>query len=422
MNTREIYNYYSRPDVQQAILKVSEKREVIGVFKDGAFSTRPNTLRYPKDIMSQVRGGAVAFHGSLERWSNPMAVGSENYESGRAGWDLILDMDCKDTEHGKVAVVVFLEALKRHGVVGVSVKFTGGTGFHIGVPWESLPQTVDYRPASEQYPELARKIVLYLKNFSREHLERALLKRWSAEELAEKTGRQVGEIFTNDGIDPFKIVEVDPVLISPRHLFRMPYSLHEKTHLVSLPLGPDRLEDFRKEDAEPSKINTGTGFLDSYAEGEASALIIEAVDWAARQKRGRGKKALRHISFRRAVPIELAPPCIKNIAKGLADGKKRSLFILINYLSSLGWGWEEIEHFLAEWNEKNRPPLVESYLRGQVRWHMNRKKTTPPPNCSSRGYYDDFGVCMPDEACGGNKKSIKNPVNYAIKKLRKRKG
>jgi len=421
MNAREIYGYYGREDVQKALLRVCEKREVVGVFKDGAFSTRPNTLVYAQDILALVRGGAVAFHGSLERWANPMAVGGEGYESGRIGWDLILDIDCGQTEHGKVAAAVFIDALKKHGIKNAFVKFTGGTGFHIGVPWESFPQTVDYRSTKEQYPELARKIVQYLKHFAASDLEKAFLKRWSVEELAEQRGKPVGSIMTHDGIDPFQITNVDPVLISPRHLFRLPFSLHEKSHLVSLPIRPENLKDFVKEDALPEKIKFGAGFLDKHESEEASALVMEAVDWWAKQKRRRESRAKREANLQSAVPIELAPPCVKGILSGLADGRKRSLFILINYLSSLKWDWGAIEDILTKWNEKNKPPLAESYVRGQVRWHRNRKKPLPPPNCDNEGYYASFGVCQPDDVCGGQKKTVKNPINYALKKLRPRK-
>jgi len=420
MSVREIYNYYGRPDVQQALLRIAEGREVIAVFKDGGFSTRPNTLVYPRDIVMQVRSGAVAFHGSLERWSNPMAVGTENYESLRIGWDLVLDIDCQQTEHGLVAVYVLLDALKKHGIRNVAVKFTGGTGFHMGIPFEAMPSVVDYKLTSEQYPDLARKLVQYLKEFARPDLERAILKKWSVEELAEQTGRKVGEILTEDGIDPFKIASIDPILISPRHLFRLPYSLHERTHLVSLPLRPAQLHEFKKEDASPAKIKVETGWLDQFEENEAAMLLVEAVDWWAKVKRKRERKARRDITLHSPVPIQLAPPCVQNILKGLPDGKKRSLFILINYLSSLKWGWDEISAELARWNEKNKPPLRESYVRGQVRWHKNRKKPLPPPNCDNPGYYEDFGVCKPDTLCGGPKKSVKNPINYALRKLKRR--
>ncbi len=420
MSMREVYAYYKREDVQEALLKISKSREVVGVFRDGAFSTRPNTLVYPKDITTLVSNGAVAFHGSLERWSNPMSVGSDKYEKGRTGWDLILDMDCENTEHGKVAVHVFLHSLKKHGVKNVSVKFTGGTGFHMGIPYESFPENVDYVPISAQYPAVARSIVNYIRDFSRRRLEKELLKKWSMEELAEQTGKKVGEIMADDGIDPFKVVDVDAVLISPRHLFRLPYSLHEKSHMVSLPLRPGELDDFKKEDALPGKVRFIRNFLTESEKDEAAMLVTEAVDWTAKREIDKVRKVRRLFTPKSAVPVELAPPCVKNILKGISDGKKRSLLILINYFSSLGWKWDQITEVLLKWNEKNSPQLREGYMKGQIRWHERRGKPKPPPNCANPGYYESFGVCQPEALCGGDKKSIKNPVNYALRKLKKK--
>jgi len=420
MSPREIFAYYSREDVQKLLLKVSEKREVAGVFKDGGFSSRPNSLVYAQDIIAQIKSGAVAFHGSLERWSNPMSIGGEGYEKGRIGWDLILDIDVENTEHGKVTLLVFIDALKKHGIRNCSVKFTGGTGFHLGVPWECFPRQVDYSRTEELYPGLARNIVQYLREFVRDGLEKALLKKWPAEQLAEQCGKPLGSIMTRDGIDPFQVANVDPILISPRHLFRLPWSLHEKSHLVSMPLAHQDIMDFKREDASPEKLNPKIGFLDRFETEEASMLVMEAADWSARHKMIKEKAARKEMQFTGAVPLELAPPCIKNILSGLSDGRKRSLFVLINFLSSLRWNWDSAEDLLLKWNEKNKPPLADSYIRGQVRWHRNRQKPLPPPNCSSEGYYPAMGVCIPDDICGGKAKTIKNPINYSMRKARKR--
>jgi len=225
---------------------------------------------------------------------------------------------------------------------------------------------------------------------------------------------------TDEGINPFKVVDVDPILLSPRHLFRLPYSLHEKSRLVSLPLRPGELDEFKKEDAAPEKVRFIRDFLAESEKDEAAMLVTEAVDWAARHKIERERKVRREFTFRKAVPLELAPPCVKNILKGLSDGKKRSLLILINYMSSLGWKWDQITEKLVQWNEKNSPHLRENYITSQIRWHERRGKPKPPPNCANPGYYESFGVCQPDTLCGGQARSIKNPVNYAVRKLKKK--
>jgi DNA primase catalytic subunit len=413
MNFREIFGYYSREDVQEALFGFAKNREVVGVFKTGSYSSRPNTLIYPQDVLAMVKSGVIEFHCSVERWSQPMALKSDNYDDLRIGWDLILDLDCKLFEHGKLAVKALLWGLKKHGIKHISLKFTGGTGFHLGIPWESMPREIDYKPTVKQFPDVARQICLYLKYFIHNRLEDLLLKKFSIEELAKQVDKPLGKIFTDSGLNPFEVVEIDPVLISPRHLFRMPYSLHKSTGLVSLPLKPEDLDDFKKDHAKPEHIKIA-GFLDRYESKEAEGLIAETVDWWTKKQIEKEKKLKVDMRVTKAIPLGLSPPCIKAILKGIPDGRKRSVFILINYLSSLGWGWNEIENLLNKWNQKNHPALGENYIRTHLRWHKNRKDRILPPNCLNEAYYKGFGVCKPDHYC----KKLKNPVSYPFRKLK----
>lgn len=464
MNPGDVLKYYSREDVQDAMLRVAKDREVVGVFRNGSFGPRPGSIVYPQDIVTMVKTGVVEFHCSIEHWSRPMGLRYDNYEGLRTGWDLILDIDCKRFEHGKIAAGVFVWALKKHGIKNFSIKFTGGTGFHIGVPWDSIPKKImvsssAYKPTVGMFPDLARTVGVYLKDYIKERLETSFLKKWTPEKLAEQVGKPPDEIFTDGGIDPFKVVELDPVLISPRHLFRMPYSLHKNSSLVSIPFKPGNLDNFEKFKAEPSEIKTNVGFLENGELGEAGPIFAEAIEWWKKEerkkknrKRGEFKKRLKNMGcmlvhlmtpqdlemmmnmkismsevvFKKAVPEELFPPCIHNIVKGLPDGRKRSVFILTNFLSSMKWKWDDIENYIEKWNQKNKPPLKDNYIRTHLRWHGNMIKTIGktilPPGCLKEGYYASFGVCSPDFTCGGQTKKVKNPVNYPWKKMGKGRG
>ena len=446
MNLKEIYGYYSNEDIRNFITNFSKDREVTGVLRNGNFSQRPNVILYPNDVLAMVKTGIVEFHSSLERWSQPMNLGSENYDKLRIGWDLILDVDCKLFEHGKIASESFIWGLKKHGISNVSLKFTGGTGFHIGIPWESFPERVDYKETKQQYPELARKMVFYLKEFVRERLESKILKEYPAEDLSRQVNKPLGRILTEEGINPYEVVDVDPILISPRHFFRLPYSLNRNTFLVSLPIRPEELGSFERMDAKSGKVKEG--FLDKHRKEEANTLVLEASDWWARRTADEKHEIideqlekLRAIGYRWIsqedlgkfrtmgprktrrilVPENLFPPCIKNISRGLVDGRKRSLFTLLNFLRSANWNWEDIDKYVNEWNEKNKPSLRENYVRTQIRWHKARGKQILPPNCLHPGWYEDFGVCKPDNICGGREKTVKNPVNYAVRTIKKRK-
>ncbi|MBI4175576.1 MAG: hypothetical protein HY518_00075 [Candidatus Aenigmarchaeota archaeon] len=422
MDFQGVYQYYSREDVQEAILGLARGREVAGVFKTGSFGTRPNAMHYGNDILSLVKAGVIEFHASIERWSNPMGIKTDNYESLRTGWDIILDLDCESIEHGKVAAEVILDALGQHGIASPSVKFTGGTGFHIGIPWESIPKTIDYKPSQRLFPDVARSVGLYLREYCREALEKELLKRFKAVDLARDVKMPLEKITTETGIDPFKIVDIDPVLISPRHLFRMAYSLNRNSGLVSLPIDPKSVGGFRKERAESDGIKVDLKFLERGAPDEAEVLIAESLDWTRKVKEAEKRKQSWEAMDReivKPVPEAHFPPCIQRISQGLADGRKRSIFIIINFLSSLKWGWDEIEKYIIEWNLKNSPPLPESYIMGQLRSGRARQKPMLPPNCLNQGYYQSVGVCMPDALCrgGGESIAIKNPVNYSRKKF-----
>ncbi|PIU88336.1 hypothetical protein COS64_04155 [archaeon CG06_land_8_20_14_3_00_37_11] len=91
------------------------------------------------------------------------------------------------------------------------------------------------------------------------------------------------------------------------------------------------------------------------------------------------------------------------------DGKKRALFILINYFKSANYSFEEIEKIVNKWNEKNKEPLRGSYVKSQLSWTKKQMSNYLPPNCNSLMYYKDIQVCLPDEICP----NIKNPLNYS---------
>ena len=118
-------------------------------------------------------------------------------------------------------------------------------------------------------------------------------------------------------------------------------------------------------------------------------------------------------ALQEAIPDVFFPPCIEKMLSGLEDGKKRSIFILINFLKSVGWSYELIEEKIKEWNKKNPDPLKETIIVGQLRYHKRSEKILPP-NCENKMYYIDMRVCNPDNLC----KRVKNPVNYAIIKAK----
>lgn len=228
--------------------------------------------------------------------------------------------------------------------------------------------------------------------------------------------------------NPLSIVEVDTVLIAPRHLYRAPYSYHEKSGLVSVPIHPDKIMEFEKDSAQPDAIGFGKHeFLkrDGVVAGQAKKLLVEAFDFAARKEQKiheleeidnieRRSLNREFEDVQTAIPEKFFPPCITAISKGLKDGKKRAVFILTNFLSSCGWEYDDIEEWMKQWNQKHPEPLRDQYFLGQIRYAKQHKKKVLPPNCDNQAYYKSFGVCKPDNFC----RYIKNPANYAIKRAR----
>jgi len=231
----------------------------------------------------------------------------------------------------------------------------------------------------------------------------------------------LGDIVSKDRYRSEKHIDADLVLVAPRHLFRMPLSLHEKTALSSIVVDKDKIKEFQITDANPFKIKI-KDFYPSAQPGEARNLLLQALDWKEQNKQKENsikkfqatemeklKPDYKQVSIPKPTE-ELYPPCIKLVMKGIKDGRKRALFLLINFFKSLGINEQELEKRIYEWNEKNPRALKKGYIQGQLSWHK-RNKSVLPPNCDKPNYRD-IGICEPDELC----KIIKNPVSYSFKK------
>lgn len=406
-----IRQYYEQDEVIDRVVSVSEYREVAPTYPNG-YGSRPDAINFPGDFLDLVNNGAVALHASVERWKNPLLIDKVNsLEDLRTGWDLVIDIDCDHSfELSKETAELVVEELRQHGIENVSVKFSGNRGFHIGVRSEAFPEKVNEIELAEMYPRLPRGIIDYL----REQLE---------DEMVEKV-REYGfeeEMEVDEGLDPYQVSDIENDW-GQRHLFRLPYSMHDGSWLVSLPIDPDEISSFEKEDALPEEVDFGETFLEDYDEGEATNLVVQAMDFIdeREEEKIQERKKRKDRGFERpddAIPEEYFPPTIENILEGLEDGRKRGLFILINFFRTVGYGWKEIESRIWEWNdEKNSEPLREAYVKSQLNWHKKREETVPPPNYDANGYYRDMKVYEGDPL----EQKVSNPVSYAFRKAKKR--
>ncbi len=428
MHLSILLKFYKREDVQKAIVKHAQDKEIAVKFNDSGFGKRPDTLQHPSDVLELVRKGASSFHCSEELWENPMSLdlnmNQKDLEELRKGWDLILDIDCKILEYSKIAADLIVRALRHFGISSLSVKFSGNHGFHIGIPFETFPRRVHSTATKNLFPDGPRKIAGLLKTMIKEPLAERILKLHPINIIAEKTGKNAVELKDKETFNPFAILEIDTILISHRHLYRMPYCFNEKSGLVSIPVNPDKILEFDKMMAVPGNVEIADFvFLDRQKAhpDEARKLIVQAfdsdVDITADFKEN--KKAYKQTEFETpqiALSEDYFPPCIRKILQGLDDGKKRSLFVMVNFLTSTGWDYDAVEKLIKEWNKKNKEELREVLIKGQLTYHKKHRKSILPPNCSNKQYYLDMRICSPDALC----KKIKNPVNYAIIKAKRR--
>ena len=207
-------------------------------------------------------------------------------------------------------------------------------------------------------------------------------------------------------------LKIDTILISSRHLFRGPYSMHEKSKLVSIPINPNKVLEFKKIFAQPKNIILNKYFFlsrENIKRGEGKKLITQAFDHHPNIEEERIIKDVSYEDIKDAIPEQLFPPCIQEGFNGLKDGRKRFLFTLINFLTSVGWNYDQVEDYMHRWNKNNETPIREVLIKGQIRYHKQQKKKVLPPNCDNKMYFMDIGICKPDALCN----NIKNPVSYA---------
>ena len=401
--------YYSRPDIQKAILTFSKDRELIPRYFEG-FGKRPDTLQYESDILELVKRGATSFHSSQELWHDPLQISTSMKEAEfnalRKGWDLLLDIDSKYLDYSKIAAKALLEALSFHGIKNFGIKFSGSKGFHIIIPSKAFPKEVFNSKTSNMFPEWPRIITTYLTE---------LIKPKLIDEITNLT-------ITNKYVKDFSVSEKvmpDLILVSPRHLFRTPYSLHEKTALASVVLNQEDIKDFQPNNADPLKVRVRSFLPENAEQDEARELLMQALDWYRENRVFQEDKSdspsnknssgtFREVNIDRSKMAYA--PVIEQILKGVEDGRKRALFVLLNYFRCLNFDLGEIEKLVGEWNSKNQVPLKEGYIKAQIDWQKRQKGKILPPNYD-KDYYKGIGVIPTEEEL-----RYKNPVNYTVKK------
>ncbi|MFH1451863.1 MAG: DNA primase small subunit domain-containing protein [archaeon] len=218
------------------------------------------------------------------------------------------------------------------------------------------------------------------------------------------------------GAEEFKIEEttkstedsVDIVLVSSRHLFRAPYSLHEKTAFASIVLEKDEIENFKPTDADTLKIKKFKSFMPNSVPGEAKELLVQAIDWGTKKEPETKKYTGESIDIEGLeISEDMFPPVIKKILDGIKDdGRKRALSLLLSFFTTLKFPQDFIEEKITEWNKKNYHPLKDGYIKSQIAWYIKNPRL---PQNYDKPIYKEFGIRGPPEP------GMKNPITYTIK-------
>lgn len=414
-------DYYSRSEILDELVKQAQDREV-QIWFGKIPGKRPETISYKNDLIDSIKNGMTSVHISLERWKDPTVLvpgmKKRDLDELRLGWDLLLDIDAKNFELSRFTGKLLLDALKFHNVKDFKIKFSGNKGVHIIVPFEAFPSEVNGVNIKNYFPDGLRTIAEYLKSMIKEHLAEAILKKYSLDTLTQEINLKKEDLLDQGTFNPYKIVDIDSVLISSRHLFRACYSFNEKSGLVSIPIKD--LDNFKKEDAKPELVKVTESFIDreNVTFGSAKQLLVQALDWQRKQsiiivnkEENKGQEK-QYEELKEEIPESMFPPCMQQLLLGCKeDGRKRAVFILINFLRNMGWDFKKIEGRLIEWNEKNYEQLREGYIQTQINWAKKQGTSILPPNCMNKSYYSSMGIKCGETICN----SVKNPVNYGLR-------
>jgi len=406
--------YYARPDVRKNMLEFAKNRECVPRYFEG-FGKRPDTFQFESEVFELAKKGATSFHCSEEIWSEPLELATgmtpEQLNKLRQGWDLLIDIDSKYLDYSKIAAELLIRALEYNGVKSIGIKFSGSKGFHLIVPWNSFPEEVFGKKTKDMFPEWPRLICQYLNSMIKKELIEKITNLMMKDRKA----------YVHDFEAPEKVMP-DLVLVSSRHLFRMPYSLHEKTALASVVIAKEKVKDFEITDADAMKAKP-INFIPDSRHGEATELLVQALDCKPKQPSAQinqqnkpnfnsnaENKGFSEIIIKDLSP-ELYPPSIKTILAGMkTDGRKRGLFILLNFFKSLKMDPEKIKKTIEDWDKLNYQPLGPGYVNAQLSWHLKQKESRLPPNFD-KPHYKEIGIQPTPEEI-----RAKNPVSYVIRK------
>ena len=209
--------YYQRPEVQEALFLWAQGRRLALHYARGVMGLGFRAREDVALLAAACNTNAPTFHASVGRYQGTRLV----------AFDLVAEIDQKgDWEACFRATRPLVNALQSMGRPFL-VKFSGHSSAHVIVPCRGA----SYREAAEQFLLRARSTM-------------------------HGTGY------------------LDLSFRTPQHFLRMPYALHERTGLVSLPLTVEEYERFTPEMARPENVVVDTRRLTRVLEGDNLEWLV----------------------------------------------------------------------------------------------------------------------------------------------------
>ena len=232
----EIKEYYAREDVLSFLYDMCHRREVILSFKEEpSWRAEHNSPRLkPANVaeLNQIIVDSIASEMSgITDTTRPMVYPSFHApiddDSGKAIGDFAIEADCEGWRRSFADVRSAIEILNRFDVPYIT-KFSGHRSLHLMIPREAFPEEFNGRPMSQSWKDVQNSL-------------RTFFHRYAAVQHAHRPG----------------------------NFLRLPYSLNENTGMVSIPIKPDYLDDFRPWEAFPHLVEVDAILFDIPPEGIA---------------------------------------------------------------------------------------------------------------------------------------------------------
>jgi len=265
----EVKEYYAREDVLTFLNSVCKKRKVIFSFKDepslyseaGTPALEPQNIEHLHQIIREGIEKNMPNTADDERPSAYPSFHGMTAKDGDVISDFVMEADLHGWRRSFVDVRGAVEILNEFRVPHI-VKFSGHKSLHVMIPREALPGEFDGIPIAQTWKSLAWTLRRFFEDYA-----------------------QVRYAHGKGGI------------------LRLPYSLNENTGLVSLPIAPEVLDDFRPwetilhlvEEVSPALFDVSADGRDRTAQFLQAALIEKRITplkgkiWSIRPKRNLDK-------------------------------------------------------------------------------------------------------------------------------------